>query len=238
MLLLGVFWGGDVYYHSKLLNAKVADGQLQRKELVETSSRLVELGLNRGTSGNCSVRVGDHFFVTPSGMPVEDMSEQDVVAMGFSGQVIGTGKPSSEWRFHRDILTERPDVHAVIHVHSMYATTLACMRIEIPAFHYMIAVAGGHSIRCAPYALFGSQELSNNAIEALYERNACLLANHGMLALGRDLTHALSIAVEVEMLCEQYCQALQIGDPYVLSSEEMQEVCGAFKNYGRWNKPK
>lgn len=209
-----------------------------RQQLVDTSVKLVKLGLNRGTSGNVSIRLNGGFLVTPSGMPAGKMSSIDMVEMDFSGQVIGAGKPSSEWRFHRDILAARDDVNAIIHVHSMYATTLACVHKDIPPFHYMISVAGGDTIRCAPYALFGSQVLSDNALAALDDRNACLLANHGMIVLGRNIDHALSIAVEVEMLCEQYCHALKLGNPVLLTPKQMQEVHEQLKGYGNWEQNK
>ncbi len=207
------------------------------QQLLEISEQLVHLGLNRGTSGNCSVRSGKHFLITPSGIAIEKMSVQSMVEMDFSGQAVGSGKPSSEWRFHCDILAAREDANAVIHVHSMFATALACLHKSIPAFHYMILAAGGDSIRCAPYALFGSQALSNKALEALDERKACLLANHGMIVVGKDLQDALAITVEVETLCEQYCHALSIGEPQLLSSEQMQQVFEKFKHYGNWSTP-
>jgi L-fuculose-phosphate aldolase len=159
-----------------------------------------------------------------------------MVAMDFSGELPRRGKPSSEWRFHRDILQARPEVGAVIHTHSMFATTLACLRRDIPPFHYMIALAGGDSIRCAPYALFGSQALSDAALLALKDRRACLLANHGMIAVGESLKQALDVTVEVETLCEQYLRALQIGEPHLLSKEEMADVFEQFKGYGKWSK--
>lgn len=206
-----------------------------RQQMLEVSRELVRLGLNRGTSGNVGARCGEHFLVTPSGMPTDEMSADDMVKMDFAGNVIGAGKPSSEWRFHSDILQARPEVNAVVHVHSMFATTMACLRMEIPAFHYMISVAGGDSIRCAPYALFGSQALSDAALTALKDSKACLLANHGMIAVGENLKKALSISFEVETLCEQYWRALQIGQPFILNADEMQEVQQKFKGYGRWN---
>jgi L-fuculose-phosphate aldolase len=212
----------------------VLDAAEVRHMLVDISRQLVALGLNRGTSGNCSSRSGDGFLITPSGLPIEEMTEQSLVAMAFDGSVMGAGKPSSEWRFHRDILAARADVNAVVHVHSLFATTLACLHKEVPAFHYMISVAGGDSIRCAPYALFGSQALSDLALVALQDRKACLLANHGMIALGRDLKHALAVTVQVEMLCEQYFHALQIGQPFLLSSSQMQDVYEQFRDYGQW----
>jgi L-fuculose-phosphate aldolase len=205
-----------------------------REQLLSISRRLTELGLNRGTSGNASVREGEGFLVTPTGMTVEEMTPRDMVWMSFDGKVQGGRQPSSEWRFHRDILQARPEIGAVIHTHAMFATTLACLHREIPPFHYMIAVAGGDTIRCAPYALFGSQALSDAALSALQERKACLLANHGMIAVGRDLEQALSVAVEVETLCEQYWRALQAGEPQLLSAAQMAEVMEQFKGYGSW----
>jgi L-fuculose-phosphate aldolase len=214
--------------------------QTLREQLLATTRKLHELGLNKGTSGNASVRDGNGFLVTPTGMEMEAMTPHDMVAMDFDGQLrtkgVNVRKPSSEWRFHRDILLNRPEINAVIHAHSMFATTMACLHKEIPAFHYMIAVTGGDSIRCAPYALFGSQELSDNALQALKERRACLLANHGMIALGESLTEALDVAVEVETLCEQYWRALQVGKPHVLSESQMAEVFQRFRGYGKWAK--
>ena len=162
------------------------------------------------------------------------MTPADMVWMDFAGNVTGAREPSSEWRFHSDILLNKPQMCAVIHTHSMFATTLSTLRRDLPAFHYMIALAGGDNVRCAPYALFGSQQLSDGAVLALQDRKACLLANHGMIAVGETLEKALSISQEVETLCEQYLRALQVGEPYILSQEEMLEVQGRFKNYGAW----
>jgi L-fuculose-phosphate aldolase len=207
-----------------------------RRRMVQASRQLVELGLNRGTSGNVSVRCGESFLVTPSGQPADELMPESMVAMNFSGKPLSEGKPSSEWRFHRDILAARSDTGAVVHTHSIFATTLSCLHREIPPFHYMIAVAGGDSIRCAPYALFGSQALSDSALTALEGRKACLLANHGMIALGRDLDEAISVTVEVETVCEQYWRALQISEPHILSAPQMDEVMEQFKGYGKWAK--
>jgi L-fuculose-phosphate aldolase len=207
---------------------------LMREQLLAVARKLSDCGLNRGTSGNVSVRVGESFLVTPTGMTAESMMPHDMVQMDFDGQAQGKRAPTSEWRFHRDILAARPEISAVIHTHAMFSTTMACLRREIPPFHYMIAVAGGDTIRCAPYALFGSQALSDAAVTALQERKACLLANHGMIALGRDLDEAFAVALEVETLCEQYWRALQVGEPYLLSAEQMAEVHEQFKGYGRW----
>ena len=211
-----------------------------REQLLKTAKKLDELGLNKGTSGNCSVRLDDDFLVTPSGMSVEDMTPASMVHMQFDGSFEQTKKqlnikPSSEWRFHRDILASRPEVNAVVHTHSMFATTMACLHKDIPPFHYMIAVVGGDTIRCAPYALFGSQALSDNALSALQDRKACLLANHGMIALGYDLDDALVITIEVENLCEQYWRILQLDpNPPLLSEAEMREVFQQFNGYGKW----
>lgn len=209
---------------------------MSREALLNSALALQALGLNQGTSGNASVRHGDGFLITPSGIPIDEMNAYSMVEMNMHGEAISTGKPSSEWRFHRDIYQARPEVGAVIHTHSTFATTLACLRKDIPPFHYMIAVAGGDTIRCAGYALFGTQALSDLAIKALKERHACLLANHGMITVGKTLQQALDIAKEVETLCEQYWRALQIGEPHILSGEEMQDVFEQFKGYGNWNK--
>ena len=196
-----------------------------QNELLKTAQKLTELGLNKGTAGNCSVRFEDGFLVTPSGMEVDSMTSRDMVFVNFNGVAEKGKKPSSEWRFHRDILASQSEVNAVVHTHSMFATTLACLHKDIPPFHYMIAVVGGDTIRCAPYALFGSQALSDNALNALQDRKACLLANHGMIALGRDLEDALAVTVEVENLCEQYWRILQLDtNPPLLSEAEMREV--------------
>ncbi|PKO51119.1 MAG: class II aldolase [Betaproteobacteria bacterium HGW-Betaproteobacteria-20] len=215
----------------------------QRDDLLAVARELAELGLNKGTSGNCSVRLNRNgepgFLVTPSGMGIDEMTADSMVQMAFDGSVVADKmtaqlKPSSEWRFHCDILKNRPEINAVIHTHSMFATTLACMHKDIPPFHYMIAVTGGDTIRCAPYALFGSQPLSDNALLALTDRKACLLANHGMIAIGADIDDALAVAVEVENLCEQYWRVLQLGEPIILSEVEMREVFQQFKGYGKW----
>ena len=206
----------------------------ERENLLSIAQKLTEKGLNKGTAGNASVRCGDGFLVTSSGMAVEDMSAASMVQMQFDGSYEQGKIPSSEWRLHRDILASRADINAVVHTHSMFATTLACLHKDIPPFHYMIAVVGGDTIRCAPYALFGSQALSDNALAALIDRKACLLANHGMIALGRGLDDALAVTVEVENLCEQYWRALQLGDPHILSETEMYEVFQQFKGYGKW----
>ena len=207
----------------------------ERENLLSIAQKLIETGLNKGTAGNVSVRCEGGFLITPSGMAIQDMSAASMVQMQFDGNYEQGKIPSSEWRFHRDILASRADINAVVHTHSMFATTLACLHKDIPPFHYMIAAVGGDTIRCAPYALFGSQALSDNALAALIDRKACLLANHGMIALGRDLDDALAVTVEVENLCEQYWRALQLGEPHILSEAEMREVFQQFKGYGKWS---
>ncbi len=204
-----------------------------RKQIIETALAMNALGINRGTSGNVSARWKDGFLITPSGRRYEDTKPADIVFVDTQGVPRGKWSPSSEWRFHHDIYHARSDAHSVVHTHSSFATTLACMRKDVPAFHYMVAVAGGNSIRCAPYATFGTQELSNNALEALRDRRACLLANHGMIAIGPDLQEALALAVEVEALCEQYWRALQIGKPKILPAREMKTVIKKFSSYGK-----
>ncbi len=206
------------------------------EQILTVSKRLLDLGLNKGTSGNVSVRDDDGFIITPSGQAVEQMTPRSMVYMDLHGKAEGGKTPSSEWRFHRDIYQARPDVNAIVHTHSMFATTIACMRKDVPAFHYMISVAGGDNIRCAPYALFGTQALSDVALVALQDRKACLLANHGMIAVGKHIEQALSIAVELENLCEQYWRLLQVGEPTLLSEAEMQAVFVQFKGYGQWGR--
>lgn len=214
--------------------SSLADSEKElRRGMVAAAQRLAAQGLNGNTSGNIGVRLAQSFLVTPSGVASDELLPEAIVEMDFSGAVLGPGKPSSEWRFHRDILAARAEVGAIVHTHSRYASSLACLRRDIPAFHYMIAVAGGDSIRCAPYAIFGSQELSTLALLALENRKACLLANHGVIALGVDLADALALALEVESLCQQYWCALQLGAPQLLSEPQMQAVLEKFKTYGR-----
>lgn len=204
-----------------------------RSELLRITRKLDEQGLNRGTSGNASVRCGEGLLITPSGMGAEGLGEDDIVYVDFSGQSRGRWQPSSEWLLHRDILVQRREFGAVIHTHSIAATALACMRKDIPPFHYMIALMGGDSIRCADYATFGTQALSDAALLALRERKACLLANHGMIAAGTDLAEAFKIAVEVETLSELYLRALQVGQPVLLTSDEFQAAQDRFSSYGK-----
>lgn len=203
-----------------------------RRALIEGSERLDALGMNRNATGNMSVRYDDGFLITPSGLPSRAMTTADIVYMDLDGTATGRCQPSSEWRLHRDVLARRPDIGAVVHTHASFCTTLAVLKRDIPAFHYMVAVTGGTSVRCAPYATFGSQALADAAVQALEGRKACLLAHHGMLALGHDLDEAVAIAIEVEALAEQYWRALQLGEPDRLSDEEMAVVIDKFKRYG------
>jgi L-fuculose-phosphate aldolase len=211
--------------------------QTLRQQIVATALKMNELRINRGTSGNVSARSGAGFLVTPSGLRYEETQPEDIVAMTLAGDPDGSRQPSTEWRFHRDIYAARPDVGAIVHAHSTFATTLACAGRAIPAFHYMVAVAGGKDIRCAEYATFGTQALSDRALAALEGRKACLLANHGMIAVGGSLADALSLAVEVEALAEQYWRSLQMRTseetPNLLSDAEMDVVLEKFRSYGR-----
>ena len=204
-----------------------------RSDMVETCRKMNASGINQGTSGNLSVRHGDGFLITPSGLPYDVMGPDDIVAMAFDGTYDGR-RPSSEWRFHRDILRDRQDMEVVLHCHSVYATTLAVHHRSIPSFHYMTGVAGGTTIRCSDYATFGTQALSDAALTALEGRKACLLGQHGQIALGTTLESALWLAVEVETLSRMYVQALTLGEPPVLSDEEMARVLEQMKrmSYG------
>ena len=204
-----------------------------REEIIRTALKMNTLGINQGKSGNVSARIDDRFLITPTGIPYENTKPEQIVAMRMDGTHEGDTLPSSEWRFHRDIYAAREDIHAIVHTHATFATTLACMDRAIPPFHYMVAVAGGMDIRCAPYATFGSQALSEFAVAALVDRNACLLSHHGMIACGATLEKALAVAVEVESLSRMYWQALQIGEPSKLPEDEMRTVLHKFKTYGQ-----
>lgn len=207
--------------------------QALREEMVSICRRMNTSDINQGTAGNLSVRSGDGFLITPSSMPYDVMTPDDIVEMDFDGTYVG-GRPSSEWRFHRDILKAREDINVVLHCHSVYATTLACHHKTIPAFHYMTGVAGGTTIRCARYATFGTQALSDAALEALEGRLACLLGQHGQISLGTSLEAALWLAIEVETLSRMYVQALALGEPPVLPDDEMERVIAQMKrmSYG------
>jgi L-fuculose-phosphate aldolase len=205
-----------------------------RSELVAACRELTRRGLTYGTSGNISVRRDEQgFFISPTGAVYEDLDAADIALLQFDGKWFGRRRPSSEWRFHRDLLQARQDVGAIVHTHSRYATALACTGRGIPAFHYMVAVTGSTEIRCAPYHTFGSQELSDAALEAIEGSNACLLANHGVIALGADITAALTLAGEVENLAAQYCAALAVGNVRILDAAEMRRMVEKFRTYGK-----
>ncbi|BBU32422.1 L-fuculose phosphate aldolase (plasmid) [Burkholderia sp. THE68] len=216
-----------------------ADESALRRAIVETSLEMERLGINQGTSGNVSARYRDGLLITPSGTSARELDEKHIVWLPLDisddAELLRIERPSSEWRIHRDILRARADVDAVVHTHSIAATALAIHGRDIPALHYMVAAAGGKSIRCAPYAVFGSQQLSDHALAALADRRACLLAHHGVIALGANLARAVWLAHEVEVLAKQYLLALQIGAPPLLSDQQMDEVLEKFKTYGRRN---
>jgi L-fuculose-phosphate aldolase len=195
-----------------------------RRAIIETALQMNACGINQGTSGNISVRADDGFLITPSGIPYEDLAAEDIVEMGFDGSYAGHHRPSSEWRFHRDILKARTDADVVLHNHSVFATSLSCHDMEIPAFHYMVGVAGGTTIRCADYATFGTTDLSVNALKALEDRTACLLSHHGVICIAGTLKKALWLAVEVETMAKQYVHVRMLGNPKILSDEEMGRV--------------
>ena len=212
----------------------MTDQRALREEMVEICRKMNSSGINQGTAGNLSVRLDEGFLITPSSMPYDVMTPDDIVEMGFDGTYTGTNRPSSEWRFHRDILKARTDINVVLHCHSTFATTLACHHRTIPSFHYMTGVAGGTTIRCAEYATFGTQALSDNALVALKDRFACLLGQHGQISLGKTMEGALWLAIEVETLSRMYVHALALGEPPVLSDDEMGRVLDQMKrmSYG------
>jgi L-fuculose-phosphate aldolase len=205
-----------------------------RAEIVHTAREMTRVGINQGTAGNISVRTEDGLLITPSSLPYDPMQPEDIVAMKFDGSWEGR-RPSSEWRFHRDILQSRPDTSVVLHCHSVYAATLACKFMDIPAFHYMVGIAGDTNIRCSAYATFGTQALSDTAIEALKDRKACLLGQHGQIALGDTLEAALAMAIEVETTAQMYYQVLTLGEPSIIDDEEMARVIAQMQrmSYGQ-----
>jgi L-fuculose-phosphate aldolase len=209
-----------------------------RDAVIAGCRELVQRGLAFGTSGNVSVRRDARcFFVSPTGIPYDALAPEDIPLMSVDGNWFGHRRPSSEWRFHRDLFKSRDEVAAIVHTHSPKATSLACTGRGIPAFHYMVAVAGGQDIRCAPYYTFGTQELSDAAVAALEGRKACLLANHGVITVGADLPAAIALAEEVESLAAQYCTALALGKVHILNETEMRRVIEKFRNYGKQDAP-
>lgn len=211
-----------------------------RQAIIDQCRWMNAVGLNQGTSGNISVRHGGEMLITPSGIPYDSMTIDMIAAMPLDrtdGTYRGPLKPSSEWRMHLDILRTRPEAGAVVHTHSTFATALAITRRNIPACHYMVAIFGGEDVRCSHYARFGTQELSDAALAALADRNACLLANHGMITLGPTLEKAMWLAVELETLAKQYYLALQIGNPVLLTREQIEETRAAMAGYGHKEPP-
>lgn len=205
-----------------------------RRAVLDTALAMSRRGLSPGRSGNVSCRFGSGMMITPSGLAYETLTPGDMVAVGADGQVAdGQRRPSSEWQFHLSAYAARPDIGGVVHTHSMHATVLACAHKDIPAFHYMVAVAGGKSIPLVPYATFGTKELSRHVAKGLKSRNACLMANHGQIAVAATASKALELAAEVEILAEQYWKVLAIGKPKLLGDDEMARVLELFKSYGQ-----
>ena len=207
-----------------------------RKELIATCRRMNTTGINQGTSGNVSARFAagakKGLLISPSGVDYDELTPEDIVFMKMDGSYESDLLPSSEWRFHRDILKSRKDVQAVVHAHPTYCTALSMLGNDIPAAHYMIAASGGNTVRCANYETFGTEALSKAALKALKGRTCCLLANHGMIACGVSLRKALWLAVELETLARQYHLALQVGTPQILADDEIAMVVEKFKGYG------
>ena len=206
--------------------------EMLRRQLIDTAIAMNASGLNQGTSGNLSVRCDEGFLITPSGMDYAGLETDDIVSMDLDGKPRGTRKPSSEWRFHAAIYRHRPEANAILHAHPVHCSALACLDKGIPAFHYMVATAGGKDIRCAEYATFGTPALSDNVIRALEGRKACLMAHHGLTCFEKDLARVLALAIEVENLANVYGRILAIGDARVLPDDEMQRVLDKFRSYG------
>ncbi len=211
------------------------DDPKAREDLVAAVARLDELGLNRGSTGNLSVRAAKGgFWITPTGMAPEEITPRALVRLADDGTALeGDWAPSSEWPFHRAIYAARPDLGAVVHMHSPHATALACLRRGLPSFHYMVAVAGGDDVPCTGYHLFGTEALSQAVAAAFADRHACLMANHGLVAGGAGIAQAMKVALEVESLCGIYLQTLAVGEPVLLSKAEMAVVIERFKSYGK-----
>ena len=207
----------------------------KRKEVIKYSIKLNTTNLSPLRSGNISVRSIENsvegFLITPSGKKYDTLKEEDIVFVSSDGNHDVNLKPSSEWRFHKDIYLKKPDAKAIVHAHSPHASAVSAHGKDIPAFHYMIALAGGDSIKCAKYATFGTQELSDNIIDALENRKACLMSNHGQVAFGENLESAFELAEELENICHQYINTIKLGDPKILSSSEMDVILEKVKNY-------
>ena len=207
-------------------------GLSKRHAIIDHCRKMNSSGLNQGTSGNISIRHDNGLLISPSGRPYDGLTPDDIVFLDMDGTAHGRWAPSSEWRFHRDILQNRPDANAVVHAHPTFCTALAIMGRDIPPIHYMIAVFGGSDIRCAPYAIFGSAELSKVALQAMKDRKACLLAHQGMITAGSSIEQAFWLAEELETLARQYHACLQLGEPPLLSDEQIQKVLAKISGYG------
>ena len=211
--------------------------ELLREQAVAAVRRLDALGMNRGSTGNLSLRWAHEgrpgMLITPTGMGAADLQPADLVWLGEDGNQHGAWQPSSEWHFHQAVYATRPDLQVIVHTHSVHAAALACLRRGLPAFHYMVAVAGGDSVPLTPYFTFGSVALSQAVADAMRDRDACLMANHGLVAAGRTLAQAMKVAQEIESLCEVYLKALAVGEPALLGAQEMDEVLAKFASYGR-----
>jgi L-fuculose-phosphate aldolase len=211
------------------------DSTKARQQLIDYAQQLNSSGLSVGMSGNISVRCDEGLLITPSAVDYQQLRPKDIVLLEPFGAVTANQnrQPSSEWHFHCGLYLSRPDINAIVHAHPTYCTALACTGRDIPAFHYMVAVAGGSSIPLAAYHLFGSEALSEAVVKTLQHRQACLLANHGMITLGDDLGKAFKLALETESLAQQYCEALKLGDVKLLSDQQMAAVIDQFKTYGQ-----
>ena len=208
-----------------------------KKQIIKFSKKLNSTNLSALRSGNISARARekgvDGFYITPSGMIYDDLKPSNIVFVSLEGRFDKKRKPSSEWRFHQDIYVNKKEAKAIVHAHSTCATAVSTHQRSIPAFHYMVAVAGGEDIKCTKYATFGTRKLSNNILSALKNRSACLIGNHGQIAFGENLEKAFELAQEIENICHQYIYALRIGIPKILSKKEMKIVLGKMKNYKR-----
>ena len=204
----------------------------QAEEVIKYAKMLNTENLSALRSGNISVRHNDGFLITPSGVKYSSLQIDDIVFVSLNGQFDEKKqKPSSEWKFHRDIYKNKREANAIVHSHSTNATAVSAHGKSVPAFHYMVALAGGNDIKCADYATFGTKELSNNVIKALENRKACLMSNHGQVAFEKSLDKAFELAQEIENICHQYINALRIGVPKILSNNEMNKILGQIKNY-------
>ncbi len=212
-----------------------------KEELIKFAQKLNSTNLSPLRSGNVSVRTTHNniegFFITPSGIKYESLKETDIVFLELKKEydflkIFNSGlNPSSEWRFHQYIYQKKEEAKAIVHAHSPHATAVSAHGKSIPAFHYMIALAGGDDIKCAEYATFGTMELSKNIVKALEKRKACLMSNHGQVAFGESLNQAFELAEEVENICHQYINTIKLGEPTILSSAEMNKILGKIKNY-------